>query len=130
MRENHNRKYPSQLIDAIKKATKLAKKIVETKSGQIYCLAAIGIRNDGTIVSSQNGGGCYTTKRHPCVTHAEARLSKKLNTNSIIFVARIKKGNYKTGMAKPCSNCESIMRAKGISRVYFTTENSWSYIDL
>lgn len=126
-----NKKWPSELVEAFKRAVKLAKKSEELKTKQKYCLAAVGLRNDGTIVYSKNGGGCCAVKdRHPFQSHAEARLTKKLDVNSIVFVARVKRINYEVGSAKPCHKCEGFMRAKGISRVYFTTDQSWSYIDL
>jgi len=130
MQSNQIKKWPSELIKAFERAVKLAKEVDEMKSKQKYCLAAVGLRNDGTMVYAQNGGGCCAIKnRHPFQSHAEARLTKKLDVDSIVFVARVKKKNYESGNAKPCANCEGFMRAKGISRVYYTTDDSWSFIE-
>lgn len=131
MQSKQIKKWPSELIEAFERAVKLAKKSDELKTKQKYCLAAVGLRNDGTMVYAKNGGGCCPIKdRHPFQSHAEARLTKKLDVDSIVFVARAQKKNYESGNAKPCPKCECFMRAKGISRVYYTTETSWSYLDL
>ena len=131
MQSKQIKKWPSELIEAFERAVKLAKEVDEMKSKQKYCLAAVGVRNDGAVVYAQNGGGCCAVKnRHPFQSHAEARLTKKLDVDSVVFVARVKKINYEVGSAKPCHKCEGFMRAKGISRVYYTTETSWSYLDL
>lgn len=50
MQSKQIKKWPSELIEAFERAVKLAKKSDELKTKQKYCLAAVGLRNDGTIV--------------------------------------------------------------------------------
>jgi tRNA(Arg) A34 adenosine deaminase TadA len=78
-------------------------------------LGAVGIRSDGVIVTASN---------IPCrdlyaMAHAEARLVKKLNYGSEIFVVRILSNNT-LGNACPCIKCQNAMRLRGIRRVYYS----------
>ncbi len=60
--------------------------------------------------------------------HAEAAAILKLLkehrledlSGATLYVTRFTKGG-KVGMARPCPECESLIRSVGISRVYFTS---------
>jgi tRNA(Arg) A34 adenosine deaminase TadA len=112
-----------------KKYFDLAKNIaVSTKNNDIrtFLIGAIGIREDGIIVSSRN-----ISSRDRCKhAHAETRLVKKLGKNSYVFVARVTRiGNI--GLAKPCINCEIALRNKGVKKVYYTIDNkNFGILDL
>lgn len=93
--------------------------------GRRYRLAAIGIRNDGVTVYSRNGSAVTRTPR----IHAEARLAQKLTPGSVVFVARSRRDRKKPGTARPCENCMSRLRAAGVVRVYFTTEEGFDHVD-
>lgn len=81
-----------------------------------YRVGAVGIRRDGTVVYAWNGSVEVPT---PCM-HAEARLVKKLDWGSTVYVARTRKDNGKMAMAKPCKDCERVLRQRGIKRVEYT----------
>jgi tRNA(Arg) A34 adenosine deaminase TadA len=82
-----------------------------------YRLGAVGIRNDGTIVTANN-----VICRQPharAYSHAEARLVRKLNRGSEIFVVRILSDNS-LGNACPCVKCQNAIRLRGVRRVYYS----------
>ena len=104
----------------MKKMFKLAKKTaIHGKDCRRYHIGAVGIRTDGTIVKSKN---------IPCrlpepQAHAEARVCKKLNKGSVIYVVRIyANGDY--AMARPCRTCRKIMKSNGIKRCYYSVGNN------
>lgn len=82
-----------------------------------FHIGAIGIRSDGAIVTSRN---LSSESRCP-PAHAEARLIKKLDKNSIVFVARVTKGGA-IGLAKPCPTCQIALKNKGVKRAYYTID--------
>lgn len=83
-----------------------------------FRLGAVGYRSDGTIVHASNG----PTALPDANVHAEVRLAKKLDVGSVVFVARVL-ANGSLAMAKPCAECEIVLRAKGVSKVYYTTSS-------
>lgn len=80
-----------------------------------FRLGAVGIRNDGILVSASNGPAPFP---HPDA-HAEARLMMKLTPGSEIWVARVRKDGT-LGIARPCPRCMVRIRAAGVSRVAYT----------
>jgi deoxycytidylate deaminase len=62
--------------------------------------------------------------------HAEARLVRKLNHGSDIYVARVlRDGTVAT--ARPCPKCQKAMRNRGINRVFYTISDSeWGCLQL
>lgn len=90
-----------------------------------FRLAAIGIRRDGRIVVSRNGG---TKGERTPSAHAEARLARKLDKGSIVYVARTTKiGN--TVIAKPCPRCLAVLKYKAVSKVVYTiNENEYGVL--
>lgn len=108
---------------------KLAQAISLTKG--LKCrkarIAAVGLRSDGTVVSSYNGAA---EERKPSA-HAEARLSKKLDRGAIVYVARTRKDNFKLANSKPCPTCMSIMKNRGVSTIYYSiADNEFGVIKL
>jgi hypothetical protein len=81
-----------------------------------HCFAALGLRSDGDLVLSRNGG--CPNQRMP-LSHAEARLCRKLDVGSYVYVARTLKDGT-PAMARPCRNCERLMRSRGVARIYYT----------
>lgn len=79
-----------------------------------YLLGAIALRKDGVYVYSKN-----SLVQTPSPTgHAEARILKKAGTGAILWVARV----YRDGgwaMAKPCTTCQTLIKNKGVKRVYY-----------
>lgn len=84
-----------------------------------YRLGAVGIRTDGTIVASSNVPHRTPEPR----AHAEARLVRKLDWGSTVYVVRIK-SNGELTLARPCKKCVGAMRLKGVRRVYFSISES------
>lgn len=75
---------------------------------------------DGARVQATNGGmaGC----RCPSM-HAECRLARKLDYGSVVYVARTLKSG-EIAMARPCVRCYAVLKAKGVSRIYYTINDS------
>lgn len=82
-----------------------------------FRVGALAIRGDGRVVMASNG-----PTRDPCfLAHAETRLARKLDVGATVYVARIAKdGSFK--MAKPCFNCERVLRSVGVNRVFWTND--------
>lgn len=89
-------------------------------------LGAVGIRSDGTQVESYNG---CAEKKTPAI-HAEARLVKKLDRGSTVYVSRTRRDNGAIALAKPCKNCQNAMRHRGIKKVFYSiSENEYGTIE-
>jgi tRNA(Arg) A34 adenosine deaminase TadA len=88
-----------------------------------FRLTAIGVRSDGAMVAASNGAVMETGRLHRCSfpkAHAEARLSRKLDVGSVVYVARASKSG-KAAMAKPCPSCKAFLKSRGCKRVVYTT---------
>ena len=83
-----------------------------------YRLGAVGIRKDGAIVKSKN----IPNKLPEPQAHAEARLAKKLDRGSIVYVVRID-SNGNLASARPCDSCERILKFRGVKKVYYSITN-------
>lgn len=82
-----------------------------------YTHLAIGFRTDGAVVLSFNNTDKVT---RTWSSHAEARVSKKLDVHSSVYVMRLHK-NQDWALSAPCESCLRCMIRKGVSKVYFTT---------
>lgn len=87
--------------------------------GRRYYLGAIGIRADGTRVTSCNGNPKEPTREH----HCEYRLSRKLDRGANVFLARTL-ADGRTGCARPCNSCEKVLRLRGVTKVYYTLSDN------
>ena len=89
-------------------------------------MGAVGIRKEGTLVIASN-----VVTRHPTPSaHAEARVTKKLNDGSTIYVVRISR-KEKLCLARPCKSCRTTMRNRGVKRCYYSiSENEYGVLDL
>lgn len=88
-----------------------------------FWLGCIGIRRDGTMVTSQNAAvysSSPTVYQPISLAHAEGRVLRKLGKGGTVFVARVSKLNYTLAMAMPCEMCQTKIRAANAERVYFT----------
>jgi hypothetical protein len=88
-----------------------------------FLLGAVGVRNDGIIVSARNGPA-QESKAHgqgwsfpQC--HAEYRCVKKMDRGGTIYVARVSR-NGQLAMSKPCIACETLLKNKGIVRAFYS----------
>jgi tRNA(Arg) A34 adenosine deaminase TadA len=115
-----------------KKMLTLAAEAALTSSGKldthrVYYLGAVGIRNDGVIVSSKNVSSTDVVPTH----HAETRLARKLTPNSVVWVARVRRKNGEWAMARPCQNCQNRLRSSGVTKVVYTiSHNEWGVMEL
>ena len=86
-----------------------------------HMLGASALRKDGTYVASHNG--CIHSdkikSRIPYV-HAESRLGRKLDVGAIVCVIRVNRQG-KFGLAFPCPRCFSLLKRRGVKRIYFST---------
>lgn len=93
-------------------ATRIALANTQAKT---YLFGAVALRSDGAIVTSTN----IRTQTPEHSAHAEYRLLKKAGRGSTIWVARIdRQGDW--AMAKPCPKCQTLIKNKGVERVYYT----------
>lgn len=91
-----------------------------------FWLGCVGIRKDGTIVTSQNAAvycSSPNTYQPISVAHAEGRVLRKLGKGGEIFVARISKLNHSLAMALPCPMCQTKIRSSKVEKVYYTIDD-------
>jgi tRNA(Arg) A34 adenosine deaminase TadA len=80
-----------------------------------FLFGAICVRRDGAIVTSYN----IRTKNPGISAHAEARCLRKAGYGSTLYIVRIDRaGNW--CMAKPCAGCASLIRNRGVRKVFYT----------
>lgn len=79
-----------------------------------FYLGAVGLRSDGVVVAASNVPAAWPVPTH----HAEARLCRKLDRWTTVFVARVNSSGW--ALARPCPNCQSRLRRKKVLRVYYT----------
>jgi tRNA(Arg) A34 adenosine deaminase TadA len=93
-----------------------------------FLLGAVGIRSDGIRVVSPNGPAMICDKLHHKSyykeAHAEYRLCRKLNKNSVVFVVRISKTDGRLMMAKPCTTCQIALKRKRVKKVYYSISDT------
>ncbi len=83
-----------------------------------FLVAAIGIRADGAVVRARNESVGIPQR----CAHAEARLVKKLGRAAeVVYIARYRPGTGDWGIAKPCHNCERVLRWAKVKKVVYTS---------
>ena len=91
-----------------------------------YRLGAVGIRHDGTVVTSNNVP-CAHPER---AAHAEARLVRKLDWGSEVYIVRILR-NGRMASARPCENCQSALRLRGVKTCHYSiNDTEWGVLKL
>ena len=108
-----------------RKLLKIAAKISRIKvDNRNFCLGAVAIRNDDVIVYAYNGNAKTPERK----AHCEARLARKLDKGSIVYLARTNASN-EWANSKPCLSCENILRRRKVKRIYYTIgPNEWGVI--
>ncbi len=84
-----------------------------------FYIGGVGVRLDGTIVKACNGNPKEPTRQH----HCEYRLSRKLGRGGVVFLCRTL-GSGELGMARPCVDCEKLLRDRGIKKVYYSVSSN------
>lgn len=85
---------------------------------RIHRLGAVGVRRDGVLVLAANG----PARNKLPAAHAEARLTRKLDSGSEVYVTRATAHGY--GLARPCGACQVRLRSKGVRRAYYTVSDT------
>jgi tRNA(Arg) A34 adenosine deaminase TadA len=97
------------------------------QDGRSFLLGAVGVRSDSAIVVAPNGP-CEQPNKS---VHAEARLARKLDRGSVVYVARVRKSDGEFANARPCHSCRRALAARGVKRCYFTIgKNEYGVLDL
>ena len=92
-----------------------AEAIKNKHDGRHYLLGCVAVRGDGAMVKASNGRTFVPTRE----MHAEYRVSKKLDYDAVVYVARVlRDGSF--GMAMPCAPCLKALKTKRVKKVYFT----------
>lgn len=82
-----------------------------------FHLSAIALRQDGALVSSSNG---IAAEQKTPSAHAEARVLRKAGKGAILWVARVLRDRKTWAMSKPCGDCQLLIKASGVKKVYYT----------
>jgi tRNA(Arg) A34 adenosine deaminase TadA len=104
----------------LKKALHIARRSTDEKNFYMACVAK---RADGAVVCSEN----HSVHGQPIPEHhAEARVLRKCDYGSVLYVARVLKDRETWANAKPCPKCQALIRNMGVKRVYYTVgPNEW-----
>lgn len=90
-----------------------------------FLIGAVGIREDGVIVSAKNGAVLSTdvdNYQYLPSSHAEGRALRKLGKNGILFVARLRKIDRELAMARPCNMCRVRIKSFNVKKVYYSID--------
>lgn len=110
-------------------AANVAKDKSKTKrfDNRAFWLGAVGLRNDGVLVSARNVAATDVVPTH----HAEARVVRKLTHDSVVWVARISRSNGEWTLARPCMSCQYKMKIAGVRKVVYTIgPEEWGVMQL
>lgn len=102
----------NNVIRLLNLAAEVANRRIDDRN---FRVGSLGVRGDGTIVSAYNGAPKFPTP----LTHAESRLSRKLDRGAVVYVARTTRDGL-WAMSKPCPDCERVLRRAYVKRVYYT----------
>ncbi len=80
-----------------------------------FTLGCVAIREDGKWVMATNGAAEIPQPS----SHAEARALRKAGRGATLIVARVKKDGS-LGSALPCARCRSLIKSKGVVRVWYS----------
>lgn len=98
---------------------RLAAGVIGPVDKRVHRIGAVAERSDGVIVHARNGSNKEVTPE----AHAEARLLRKAGLGATVYVTRVCKGG-RLGLAKPCPNCQALLKSARVTRVYYTIGDS------
>jgi tRNA(Arg) A34 adenosine deaminase TadA len=102
------------------------KSAVAKEDDRAFLLGSVGVRKDGAIVFASNSVSQEPNRR----AHAEYRISNKIDQGSTVYVSRIRLLNGEFAMARPCIDCQKILKSKRVKRVYYTiSHNEYGVLD-
>lgn len=96
----------------LREAIKIA---IRGRDDKHFHLGAVCKRADGSFVSACN----LKTKIPTPSAHAESRTLRKAGMGATLFVARVM-ANGDWGLAKPCKECQKLIRQYRVKKVYYT----------
>lgn len=96
-----------------------AKLAVKRRDDRCFYLAAMARRKDQALVVSANGAPWNEPAKS---SHAEFKLSKKLDYYSTVYIVRVKIGTMEYGMSRPCSSCMQALQSKKVKKIYYTID--------
>ena len=99
-------------------AIKAAEKGDSKDASRHFRIGAVAIRSDGALVSASN----IPNREPDSESHAEARLTKKLDHNAEVFVVRIGRGGELRN-ARPCKRCRQKLKSRKIKKCYYSIAN-------
>jgi deoxycytidylate deaminase len=85
-----------------------------------FLLGAVGVRGDGALVRARN----ESTARPEKTAHAEARLAKRLNAGSTVYVVRVSRLDGGYCLSRPCENCMRLLQNRGVKTIFYTISPS------
>lgn len=93
------------------------------KDDRAFLIGAVAVRDDGTLVKAINSASEFPNR----LLHSEYKIAKKCDVGAVVYVARVRLLNGQFATAKPCFNCEKVLKHRGISKVYYTIDHLGSY---
>ena len=102
--------------DVFKRFKQAASVAVSRDDIRTFLLGAVGIRSDGALVRARNES---TTKPEKSA-HAEARLARRLNVGSVVYVVRVSRLDGSYTLARPCDNCMRVLQNRGVKTIYYS----------
>jgi cytidine deaminase len=108
-------------------AAEVAKDKSEKFDNRSFYLGAVGLRNDGVLVTAKNIAATNVVLTH----HAETRVVRKLTPGSVVWVARVLRSTGEWTLARPCGSCQNRMKTAGVKKVIYTiAPNEWGTLQL
>lgn len=105
----------------------LAIKVADAKDDRrSFKVGACATRNDGVIIAASNGPTPFQSP----LAHAESRLMRKADVGSTVYVVRILRKDGSLAIARPCTDCAGVLRAKRVKKVYYSiSPNEYGLFD-
>jgi tRNA(Arg) A34 adenosine deaminase TadA len=94
----------------------LARKYAVKPDNRNYIFGAVAVRSDGTMVFSRN----IPNYNHNHRCHAETRITRKCDIGATVWVVRVARDTGFLMNARPCRECEKVMRMAGIRRCWYS----------
>src|ERR1700677_3949721 len=80
-----------------------------------FSFGCVAIREDGGLIVASN-----IRTRDPMIhAHSEARALKRAGYGATLYVVRLDRAG-RWCLAKPCVGCASLIRNRGVKRVFYT----------
>jgi tRNA(Arg) A34 adenosine deaminase TadA len=99
---------------------------VSKDDNRAFLIGSAAVRKDGVMVFATNSVSQEPNRQ----AHAEYRISAKIDRGSTVYVARIRLLNGEFAMARPCVDCQKILKSKRVKRVYYTiSHNEYGVLD-